>query len=85
MATFFAALAFIQSMRVVQTRKHANVVVAVPVRQRFWKWRVHWLTIRAFGRVPEITNTYKGISARRAGVVMVEENGRVLDFKVLYL
>src|SRR5580700_345740 len=54
--SLFAALALTQSVRVFQMRQYADIFMAVPDCQRFWKWRVQWLAVRPFGRIPQITH-----------------------------
>src|SRR5262245_27744715 len=52
-ATLFAALLLGQSVRVGNAGQRADIRMTVPVCQRFWEWRIQWLTVGPFGRLPK--------------------------------
>src|SRR5215471_19999115 len=82
-ATLFAALAFSQTVGVLQVRQHADIPMTVPMRQRFWKRRVQRLPIRSFGRIPKIADADQSVPAGRIRSLLVQQNGRLLDIKSL--
>src|SRR6202162_1917856 len=59
--------------------------MTVPDRQRFWKWRVQWLAVRPFGRIPKKTYACQRVSTLRSRVLHIEQNGRLLYIKTVRL
>src|SRR5262249_14623219 len=78
---FYATLPYSQPVRVRELWQHADIVMPVPARERFRKWRVQWLAVRAFGRAPKIADPDQRICAGRT--LLVEQNRRLLDIKSL--
>src|SRR5512146_1325028 len=83
--TTFTALLLAQSVGVFEVRQRADMPMAVPVRQRFWKWGIQRLAVRPFGPVPEIADAGQCVTARRGRILHIEQDGWLLYVKAFWL
>src|SRR5215831_9068037 len=83
-ATLLAALLFSQSVRISQARQRTDIGMAVPVCERFGERRIQWLAIRPFGRFPEIDHADQRVPSGRGGILLIQQDRRLLDVKFLW-